>query len=94
MAGCLLAPSAVADLAVASMLNADVISSMSEAALDLLTQDQVIVATWSAWAWRRRSSRNRSPASVGALESPTPPGSPWQPPAADVVAEGPSIGYW
>jgi hypothetical protein len=41
------------------MLNAYVISAMSEAALDLLTQDKVIVATRSARAWRRRSSRNR-----------------------------------
>jgi hypothetical protein len=55
-----LAVSAVADLAAASMLNAYVISAMSEAALDLLTQDKVIVATWSARAWRRRSSRNWS----------------------------------
>jgi hypothetical protein len=42
----LLAASAVADLAAASMLNAYVISAMSEAALDLLTQDKVVVAHW------------------------------------------------
>ena len=46
----LLAASAVADLAAASMLNADVISAMSEAALDLLTP-KVIVATRSAPTW-------------------------------------------
>jgi hypothetical protein len=56
----LLAASAVADLAAASMLNAYVISAMSEACLDLMTQDKVIVATWSAPLWRRRSSRNQS----------------------------------
>src|SRR5512133_2222898 len=39
---------AVADLAASSMLNAYVISAMSEGALDLLTQDKVIVATGSA----------------------------------------------
>ena len=59
----LLAASAVADLETASMLNAYVISAMSEAALDLLTQDKVIVATRSAPTWRRRSSLNRSTSS-------------------------------
>jgi predicted lysophospholipase L1 biosynthesis ABC-type transport system permease subunit len=59
----LLAASAVADLAAASILNADVISAMSEAALDLLTQDKVIVATRSAPTWWRRSSRNWSTSS-------------------------------
>ena len=53
----LLAASAATDLAAASMLNAYVISAISEAALDLLTQDKVIVATQSAPTWRRRSSR-------------------------------------
>jgi hypothetical protein len=56
----LLGASAVTDLETASMLNAYVISPMSEAALDLLTQDKVIVATRSAPTWQRRSSRNRS----------------------------------